>query len=61
MNFLNGKVTEKLVVPVKCCTEQGTAFFIGRKQLITARHVVREHFNNPGAPEPIFIYVEGIS
>ena len=61
MSFLNGRVTEKLVVPVKCCTEQGTAFFIGRKQLLTARHVVREYFNNPGAPEPIFIYFEGLA
>ncbi len=59
MSYLNGKVTENLIVPVKCCTEQGTAFFIGRNQLVTARHVVREHFNNPSAPEPIFVIVEG--
>jgi hypothetical protein len=61
MSFLNGKVIETIVVPVKCCIEQGTAFFIGERQLLTARHVVREHFCNPNAPEPIFINVAGVS
>ena len=59
MSFLNGKIVEKLVVPVKCCTEQGTAFFVGVQQLLTARHVVREHFCNPKAPEPIYVNVGG--
>ena len=60
MSFLNGKIVERIVVPVECCTEQGTAFFIGSRQLLTARHVVREHFSNPDAPAPVFINVGGI-
>ena len=59
MSFLSGRLTEKMVIPVTCCDEQGTAFFIGKSQLITARHVVREHFCNPGAPEQIFVNVNG--
>ena len=61
MSFLNGKVIEKIVVPVECCAEQGTAFFIGKRQLMTARHVVREHFSNPASPEPIYIKLGGVS
>lgn len=56
---MSGRLTEKMVIPVTCCDEQGTAFFIGKSQLITARHVVREHFCNPGAPEQIFVNVNG--
>ena len=59
MNFLNGRLTEQIVVPVTCCDEQGTAFFVGKNQLITARHVVREHFSTPLAPEPVYISVKG--
>lgn len=59
MSFLNGRLTEQVIVPVTCCEEQGTAFFIDKSQLITARHVVREHFCNPDAPEPIFVNVKG--
>jgi len=61
MSFLSGRLTEQMVVPVTCCDEQGTAFFIGKSQLITARHVVREHFCNPDAPEPVFAIVQGTS
>ena len=56
---MSGRLIENMVIPVTCCDEQGTAFFIGKSQLITARHVVREHFCNPGAPEQIFVNVNG--
>lgn len=52
---MNGKDIEQIVVPVECCAEQGTAFFVGERQLMTARHVVHEHFSNPASPEPIYI------
>ena len=58
---MNGKDIEQIVVPVECCSEQGTAFFISKQQLMTARHVVREHFSNPASPEPIYIKVDGTS
>ena len=61
MSFLNGKDIEKIVVPVECCAEQGTAFFINKRQLMTARHVVREHFSDPASPEPIYIKLGGDS
>ena len=58
---MSGRLTEQMVVSVTCCDEQGTAFFIGKSLLITARHVVREHFCNPEAPEPVFASVRGYS
>lgn len=58
---MNGKDIEKIVVPVECCAEQGTAFFINKRQLMTARHVVREHFSDPASPEPIYIKLGGDS
>ena len=58
---MNGKDIEQIVVPVECCAEQGTAFFINKRQLMTARHVVREHFSNPASPEPIYIKLGGVS
>lgn len=58
---MNGKDIEQIVVPVECCSEQGTAFFISKQQLMTARHVVRGHFSNPASPEPIYIKVAGTS
>lgn len=30
MNYLNGRKVELLVVPVRCESEQGTAFFISK-------------------------------
>ena len=55
------KTDKKYVVPVECCAEQGTAFFINKRQLMTARHVVREHFSDPASPEPIYIKLGGDS
>lgn len=59
MSYLNGRQVENLVVPVQCESEQGTAFFISKTQLLTARHVVKAHFQSPLAPEPIYIKVSG--
>ena len=61
MSYLNTKIAEKLVVPVHCQTEQGTAFFIGTRQLLTARHVVKAHFQSAAAPAQIYINVVGQS
>ena len=55
MSYLNGKTVETLVVPVHCESEQGTAFFISDTQLLTARHVVKAHFQSVAAPLPLFI------
>lgn len=59
MSYLNGKTVEALVVPVHCESEQGTAFFISATQLLTARHVVKAHFQSEAAPAPIYINVHG--
>ena len=52
---MNGRIEELLVVPVVCGTEQGTAFFIEEKRLLTARHVVRDFFNSSSAPAQIIL------
>ena len=39
-----GKVIYASVVPVECGNERGTAFFVAPDTLVTARHVVVEHF-----------------
>ena len=59
MSYLNGRIIEKTVVPVHCESEQGTAFFISDRQLLTARHVVREHFEESAVPAQIYIVVAG--
>lgn len=61
MSYLNGKTVETLVVPVHCESEQGTAFFISDTQLLTARHVVKAHFQSVAAPAAIYINVAGQS
>lgn len=61
MSYLNGKAVEVLVVPVHCESEQGTAFFISDTQLLTARHVVKAHFQSVAAPAAIYINVAGKS
>lgn len=55
MSYLSGNIAERIVVPVICGTEQGTAFFIGRQQLMTARHVVRDYFASQSAIVPIYL------
>lgn len=40
------KVIYASVVPVKCGNERGSAFFVAPDTLVTARHVVAEHFLN---------------
>lgn len=55
---MSGKITERIVVPLICGTEQGTAFFIGGRTLITARHVVRAHFASTSAPEQIYLKLQ---
>lgn len=57
MNYLNAKIAERLVVPVHCETSCGTAFFIGPTQLLTARHVVKAHFQS--SEMPVYIIVSG--
>lgn len=59
MSFLSGKQIEKIVVPVACESKQGTAFFISATQLLTARHVVKDHFASGVARLPIYIYIAG--
>ena len=44
MSYLNSVIVENMVVPVSCETKRGTAFFISPTQLLTARHVVKAHF-----------------
>lgn len=61
MSYLNGKTIETLIVPVRCESEQGTAFFISNTQLLTARHVVRANLLSSEAPAEIYINVAGKS
>ena len=35
------------VVPVRCGTNYGTAFYVGKFQLMTATHVLKSHISNP--------------
>ena len=57
MNYLSAKLAENMVVPVRCESKRGTAFFVGPTQLLTARHVVKAHFQSAGTP--IYITVAG--
>ncbi len=57
MSYLNGKMAEEMVVPVRCETMRGTAFFVSSTQLLTARHVVMAHFQSEATP--IYISVVG--
>lgn len=59
MSYLNGKMVSNIVVPVYCESDQGTAFFINSKQLLTARHVVKAHFQSTSSPAAIYICVSG--
>lgn len=59
MSYLNDKIIENIVVPVYCESQQGTAFFINKTQLLTARHIVKAHFQSVAAPEAIKINVSG--
>ena len=58
MSYLSGKITERIVVPVVCGTEQGTAFFIDGQTLVTARHVVRAYLASTSAPEPVYLKLQ---
>lgn len=57
MSYLNAKIAERLIVPVQCETSCGTAFFIGPTLLLTARHVVKAHFQS--SEMPVYIIVSG--
>lgn len=57
MSYLSTKMAENMVVPVRCESKRGTAFFVGPTQLLTARHVVKAHFQS--AEMPVFITVGG--
>lgn len=59
MSYLNAKTLETIIVPVRCESEQGTAFFISETQLLTARHVVKAHFQSTVASAPTHIYLPG--
>ncbi|EEN81970.1 hypothetical protein POREN0001_0673 [Porphyromonas endodontalis ATCC 35406] len=56
---MNAKTLETIIVPVRCESEQGTAFFISETQLLTARHVVKAHFQSTVASAPTHIYLPG--
>jgi len=45
------------VVPVKCGEERGTAFFISKDTLLTARHIIADYVESKGA-EDVIIYAE---
>ena len=51
-------VAGSIVVPVRCGSERGTAFFISPTKLLTAFHVVAEHVADDS---DIFISVNGIT
>lgn len=50
MSYLHGRIIEQVVVPVRCDSMQGTAFFINERQLLTARHVVGMHIDSAAQP-----------
>ena len=52
------EVAGSIVVPVRCGSERGTAFFISPTKLLTAFHVVAEHVADDS---DIFISVNGIT
>lgn len=35
------------VVPVRCGSNYGTAFYVGKNQLMTATHILKSHISNP--------------
>lgn len=51
-------VAGSIVVPVRCGSERGTAFFISPTKLLTAFHVVAEYVADDS---DIFISVNGIT
>lgn len=57
MNSIVKHILIQNVVPVNCGEKYGSAFFISDEYLLTARHVVIEHLDNPDTP--VYLYVNG--
>lgn len=47
MNLNIDKYGGLTVVPIRCGSNYGTAFFVGKTQLMTATHILKSHINNP--------------
>lgn len=47
MNLNIDKFGGITVVPIRCGTNYGTAFYVGKTQLLTATHILKSHINNP--------------
>lgn len=47
MNLNIDKYGGLTVVPIRCGSHYGTAFYVGKTQLITATHILKSHINNP--------------
>ena len=57
MNLNIDKYGGLTVVPVRCGTNYGTAFYVGKTQLMTATHILKSHINNPNTVK-IEVFVE---
>ena len=47
MNLNIDKFGGLTVVPIRCGSNYGTAFYVGKSQLMTATHILKSHINNP--------------
>lgn len=47
MNLNIDKYGGLTIVPIRCGSHYGTAFYVGKTQLMTATHILKSHINNP--------------
>ena len=47
MNLNIDKYGGLTIVPIRCSSHYGTAFYVGKTQLMTATHILKSHINNP--------------